>query len=393
VKNYPGVLRRFRKLYVKVKDPDKGWTYMQAVVNGRPLEIGQEAAALAFRHAAQNALDAGVELGLGGDDTVANYFARRVLPQRKAMDVKTWDDEEGRFKLHIEPLLGKMALSEVQPRHVNGVIEQLRAAKKASRTVRNVYHVMRTIFRLAQIDGLTSSSPCILTRAELGKIKDKHKEWRAGAIYSREELVELISDERIPWDRRVYYATAGLGMMRLGEVSGLRFRHHQRELEPLGRLVIAGTYADHDTKTGVERWMPVHPVLAAMLAEWKLRGWPEMMGRRPGPDDFIFPTPMPTNRGPRVKWGSVRDENWTWKRLRNDLKMLGRRHRRVHDLRATGISLAQDDGAEKNKLGLCTHQPPKDVISLYTRLGWGTLCAQVSCLKIERPKSATPATA
>jgi hypothetical protein len=37
--------------------------------------------------------------------------------------------------------------------------------------------------------------------------------------------------------------------------------------------------------------MPVHPVLAAMLAEWKLQGWPEMMGRTPEPDDLVVPLP------------------------------------------------------------------------------------------------------
>ena len=27
----------------------------------------------------------------------------------------------------------------------------------------------------------------------------------------------------------------------------------------------------------------VHPVLAALLAEWKLPGWPRLMGRKAGP--------------------------------------------------------------------------------------------------------------
>jgi hypothetical protein len=33
----------------------------------------------------------------------------------------------------------------------------------------------------------------------------------------------------------------------------------------------------------------VHPVLAAKLAQWRLAGWPEMMGRAPGPGDLIVP--------------------------------------------------------------------------------------------------------
>lgn len=30
------------------------------------------------------------------------------------------------------------------------------------------------------------------------------------------------------------------------------------------------------------RYVPVHPTLAAMPAEWKLSGWAEMMDRTPG---------------------------------------------------------------------------------------------------------------
>jgi hypothetical protein len=56
------------------------------------------------------------------------------------------------------------------------------------------------------------------------------------------------------------------------------------------------------TKTDAVKHVPVHPMLAAMLAEWKLGGWAEMMGRAPGPDDLIVPLPqMPPSAAPSAR--------------------------------------------------------------------------------------------
>jgi integrase len=189
----------------------------------------------------------------------------------------------------------------------------------------------------------------------------------------------------VPRDRRVFWALLGLGMLRHGEAAGVRWKHLLK-LEPLSRLVVATSYDTGDTKTGVERWMPVHQVLGAMLAEWKLVGWRQEYGRAPGAEDLIVPTPKPTNRGPRVPKGIVRDEHYSWKRLKKDLAALGLRRRRQHDLRRTGITLARDGGAERDILRLCTHQPSNDVMESYTTFSWAKLCAQVDCLKIKRPR-------
>ena len=72
-------------------------------------------------------------------------------------------------------------------------------------------------------------------------------------------------------------------------------------------VLIASSNLRRRTKTGVVRHVPVHPVLAAMLAEWKLTGWPALMGRRPEPDDLI----LPTSAARRVKLGEQRRKD-TW---------------------------------------------------------------------------------
>ena len=54
---------------------------------------------------------------------------------------------------------------------------------------------------------------------------------------------------------------------------------------PLDRLTRAVSYSanlkrEKGTKTETPRLVPVHPVLAKMLAEWKLTGWKQYRGPR-----------------------------------------------------------------------------------------------------------------
>jgi hypothetical protein len=124
-------------------------------------------------------------------------------------------------------------------------------------------------------------------------------------------------------------------------------------VRPLGKLLVARSYnsrtgREKNTKTEAVKHVPVHPTLAAMLAEWKLGGWPELMGRAPGPDDLIVPLPPDAADRRRSRTGepyraaSYSGLNWR----ETDLPALGWRHRRHYDMRATFITLAIEDGAD-----------------------------------------------
>jgi integrase len=207
------------------------------------------------------------------------------------------------------------------------------------------------------------------------------------------ELEMLISDERVPLDRRVLYALEGLAGLRHGEAAGLRWRHCDPTVEPLGKLTIATSYDKGRTKTGRTRFMPVHPTLAALLAEWKLRGWADEFGRSPGDDDLVVPLPFdpPKKQAPRnPRQGGMRNKSDSFKRLRADLVLLGLRHRRGHDLRRTMISLARMHGARADLLQVCAHNPGKGMgtIDLYTSYDWASLCADVAKLKVTRTQRA-----
>lgn len=376
------MLRPWRGSVISVR----GWLRLQVRVDGRwrqkavnlPDTPENRAKAEELLAELRVGLKAREDVGSSSPVTVRSWGAK-WLKGRTGPD---HDNDEARLRLHVYPRLGALPLDEVRPRHIVEVVDALKAAGKAPRTIRNVYSVVKAMFRDARIaDVLTAPEPCILTHRQLGKVRDSPGFKRAEAVFGADELAALLGDERIPVDRRVWYALLGLGMLRTGEAAGLRWSRLQ-PAEPLRRLVVATSYDLGRTKTNVERWMPVHPALAATLASWKLGGWAKTFGRPPTDDDLVVPVPPEGPRkGKRRPAGALRTKDWARKRLVIDLAALGLRLRRGHDLRRTGISLAQDGGADSRVLRWGTHAPPGEVVDAYTSLAWATLCRAVAMLQ------------
>src|SRR5262245_37964385 len=114
-----------------------------------------------------------------------------------------------------------MRLDEVKLVHLVRWMKDLRGAGQlAPRTVLSGYGAVRLLFKDADREELIVKSPCEVDRRELPAVVDKDPEWRPSARYTRAELEQLISDERIPWDRRVLYALEGVGALRHGEAAG-----------------------------------------------------------------------------------------------------------------------------------------------------------------------------
>jgi hypothetical protein len=167
-------------------------------------------------------------------------------------------------------------------------------------------------------------------------------------------------------DRRILYGLKALAGLRHGEAARLRWCHFNEQLEPLAGLNLG------KTKTGVPRSIPVHSTLRAALTEWKSAGWERIFGRPPTEDDLIVPTRNFT----------MRQSPESQLALHADLKLLGLRARRGHDLRRTFITLAQVDGARKEVLEAISHGPRGDIVSVYTSFPWPVLCEAVGRLKI-----------
>lgn len=203
----------------------------------------------------------------------------------------------------------------------------------APRSIYNIYSVVSAVFRYAKLADLIEQSPCVLDERHLGPLIDKDPEWRSTAVFTHEEADTIISDARIPPDRQMVYAIELLAGVRPGEASALRWRHYDPTMRPLGKLLVAKSYGtrvgEKTTKTDAVKHVPVHPTLAAMLAEWKLDGWAAMMGRAPGPDDLIVPLPPDAaERRYKRKGEPFRTTYYSGKCWRkDDLPALGWRHR------------------------------------------------------------------
>jgi integrase len=313
-------------------------------------------------------------------------YGERWIASREKSGVRGVRDEAQRLRDYVFPVLGDKPIEDVGRADIKALVSGLgdvvsaRTKRSLSpRTQRHVYATLRTMFADAVADEVVIASPCTLRakRGELPKKKDANPRWRSGAVFTREEIEGLISDLRIPELRRVLYALTFLGGMRIGEAVARQWRDYDPVCEPLGRLVIATQHDEDELKTEQPREMPVHPTLARVLAEWKLR-YPVVCAQTPSPDAHIVPNRAKTRAAHLPICGK-----FAWRNLQSDLTTLGLRRRRVHDIRRTFISLALADGADKYLLKFTTHGRPKeDAFDDYATPPWETLCAQVAKLKI-----------
>jgi integrase len=423
---------RGKKLWFKYKSVGGKWINKPSGYN-----VGQEKEAKFLLRKTETNVRARIEAGETEDEgplTVEKY-AERWLATRDARGLTSASEDRGRMRLYVKDVLGKKQIYDVRPRHVRDLVRELRERtgdeKLAPRTLRNVYAMLHTMFHDAVVDELIATNPCVLHRGELPEKVDADPHWRSSAVFAREEVEALISDERIPEDRRVVYTILFLAGLRWGECAALRWKHYDADTQPLGRLRVGESYSVKlrrvkNVKTNVPREVPVHPLLAEVLADWREDGWQRLMGREPTPDDLIVParpggqrtldgrldyaamleaspgltqaqlarrlgvTPAAVSRGlkkPRrvlLDHGGYRSSSQAYSRLREDLERMELRRRRVHDTRRTMITLALNDGARRDVLQGITHGNKGDIIDLYNTPLWSLKCQEMAKLRIRR---------
>jgi integrase len=282
------------------------------------------------------------------------------------------------LELHVLPTLGAKQLGDVTPSDVLDLCWSLYGPSFGAKSVENVKKVLSSVFTRAQFEQLVDSNPCkLIPRGELPKTGSNP--WPK---YEPEEVAALLTDERIPPDRRVLYALAFYFAVRIGEACGFRFSDWDRTQKPLGLMLIDKQYDGQPLKPErddykAERRFPVHPEAARLLAWWKLAGFAERFGRPPRDDDPVSPYPrnMKARTLSKASHGLYADE-----------KLTGVEHkpgRLTHGFRKAFISMARAAGANPDVIRTMTHPGgSRDILDVYTQWPWTSFCDAVRLVKL-----------
>lgn len=316
------------------------------------------------------------------------------LERREKAGVRIVSDERQWLRDYVRPTLGKRELATITRVDLRDLVAALTQGeivsvktgeRLAARSTLHVYRTLATAFSDAVLDGKLTATPCTLKtrKGELPRKKDADPEWRSSAVYSRAEAERLLTDARIPADRRAFYALMLLAGLRSSEACGRRWMDYEPAAVPLGRLVVATQAAGmaelRETKTADRRTVPVVPALAGILDTWRREGFPQLFGRHPQPSDPIVPTRSdPTGR-------SFRQATMMHQRIQEDRERIGLRAvpHAQHAQRATFLSLLESSGANMAIARRATHAAPSDVVGGYIRTSWEDLCREVAKLPID----------
>ncbi|MGB8332068.1 MAG: tyrosine-type recombinase/integrase [Polyangiales bacterium] len=367
--------QRYRISY---KDGEGKWRREHA---GRSFEAAKRKLSMRKRQVREGTLD--LERGVGPNVTLAE-FVKRWEAQQAVGRRRNVDREARQLRLHVLPTLGNRPIASITPPEVLRLCwachepdEQARKVngKLGEKSVHNLKGVLSSVFALAVFEGVMDRNPC--AQIPRGKLPRLGKQKRP--LYDRDEAWALMTDRRVPPDRRVFHTLQGLTGLRVGEVAGLRWRDYDAGTNPLGALHVHCQYDDQPLKTasGADtkaRMVPVHPELAEVLSNWRSQGFSSVYGRPPTEDDFIVPdrrnmrarTHSQVTKAPDVDCAAVEIED-----------------KGTHGLRRYFITYARADGASADVLERITHSRRGEIIDVYTSFEWPTLCRAVSCLKVE----------
>jgi integrase len=310
----------------------------------------------------------GVEVSTG-PLTLEQWFRKRVTTRPQGR-------KELAMLIRHAGAIKSLPLTALTPKVLGDWVKSLRGAP---RSVWHRWSNVRTALGDAAIAGHIVAVPP-LPRGCLPKKVDANPEWRIGAIYTLRECEMLMSDERIPFARRVLYALKALTGGRHGECVGLTWDRIDWHAQPLPMIILSRQYTGARTKTLATKTVPVHPALNAILTAWRAHVT-EQLGREPAGDDFIVPP-----AGERImRRPLTSDAN---PELAADLQTLGLRVRDGHDFRATFVTellkSASKAGIPEHVAKSITHAVAvvRDAYDAYKRVPYSEQCEAMLTLRV-----------
>lgn len=214
----------------KKKSRDK-INYNEKVKNGKPFWFqvmvnGERVTRRGFRtfteaKKAREALSTELDKGTYIEPAKLSYgkYFRDWLDGRDGIEGSTRDLYESYFTNHIEPLLGKIALSKVAPLDIKRMISELKKKGLGDESVKRIYSTVSASLNAATIMEIIPSNPATkIPKDEKPKVERKERQ-----IWSNESVKHVLSNGKGTTRHWIAFFLAIMTGMRQGEVLGLKW--------------------------------------------------------------------------------------------------------------------------------------------------------------------------
>jgi len=317
--------------------------------------------------------------------------ARQWLDLHSKPNLRSHDDNEERYRIHVAPFFGDCPLAAVSPARILGLRAKLQAKvvtrKRAdadgkvrtvelplsARTVNLCLALVRSILNFAVANGHITASP--VSRLGRGRFMlPLEKVKMAPPIEKPEDVGRLLVALRDLGDKyqrrelHPFFATLAYTGIRRGEALGLRWSDVDFER----RILTVRHSYDGPTKSSKHRTVPMPSPLVAVLRAWKLA--------EPWGGTLCFPNAEGATYSRNAKLEAF---------LHEALGMVGLPRIRVHDLRhvfASHFVMAGGDiFAVQRILG---HSTPQLTADTYAHLAPGHLASEADRISYPEPEPA-----
>ncbi|GEM_PF-3094896 len=263
----------------------------------------------------------GLQPAQGPSPKLADYARQWLEAHRAHLTAGTFYDYGLLIKKQIAgTALGGKALDQISRRDLDRWLVELQQAGTGPRRANMALARLKTIFRLAEEEGLIADNPARLVRSL--------REPRAAIDpFTRQETQSLI-DAAAPGTERAFLTTLLLAGLRPSEALGLRWRDVD-----LDRAVISvrrGRTRWGDGMTKTEASEREVDIVAPLAAELDTISGPRRI------EDYVFVGP----NGAPLDWNNFRQRNW-----RRLLRLAGLRMRPPYQCRHTYGANLLSDGA------------------------------------------------
>ena len=204
------------------------------------------------------------------------------------------------LRLHVDPFIGKVRLSDLTTPRIYDLDSKLREAGRSVAMSRKVLNSLKTMLTFAQRRGLVAQNVALGVRIKIDSREASRGPLRAGVNFpSMTELNSLI--ENSSPRRRPFIVTAIFTGMRLSELRGLNWSDVDLDagmIHVRQRADAWGNIGPPKSKAG-KRDIPLAPIVVNTLKQWR--------ANCPKSDcDLVFPS----NRGKIERMWNIVEDAW-----------------------------------------------------------------------------------